>query len=290
MVQYLKDIKFLFPLLFILLSYTANAQIYPYGFGTKGYYNYTAVTDTAINITTSSATIKGSNSRVKSDKTDPLATKRSVQNWMVYGYGDTTQQLIPNGTFSTSTGWTLGTSWSVGSGVLTRISVGMPNSYSYMTSLDTLLQNGVDKYKYSFELSGYITGTLYLFFGSEIVTFTSDGTKTGYFTRTDFSTTPMIRFGTWDGFAGSIDNFEIYYSADSSSGLSKSLASLRESTEYFYKHSILVTANDGDSDYYEGTTKTFTTDTAETMYTGTYIVTSEDKYWSTSENKLITIE
>lgn len=164
MVQYLKDIKFLFPLLFILLSYTANAQIYPYGFGTKGYYNYTAVTDTAINIGGNSATIKGGNTRIKTSRTDTLSTNKAIQNYMV------------------------------------------------------------------------IVGV------------------------------------------------------DSSMGTDVNFTGLTENTVYSYYHSILVRTVSGDKsvDYYKGTTKTFTT--TSTMYAGTYITTSEGKYWSNSDGKLITIE
>ena len=49
----------------------------------QNFYIYTPSTDTAINITSSTAVVNGSNSRVKSIKTDTLATKLPIQNWIV---------------------------------------------------------------------------------------------------------------------------------------------------------------------------------------------------------------
>lgn len=85
-------------------------------------------------------------------------------------------------------------------------------------------------------------------------------------------------------------NWMVLVGIDSTQGTSKNFAGLTPETEYSYYHSIIVRANDGDLDYYKGNTKTFTTEAALTMYAGNYVITSEDKYWSTSEGKLITIE
>lgn len=117
----------------------------------SNYYFYTPVTDTAINITQYSALIKGSNIKTKSNKLDTLATKKSVQNWMVVY-----PTIDPN----------------------------------FRDSVQTLNRN---------------------VFG---ITVTSPGV---------------------------------------------SFALLLPNTQYSYYHSILVLANDGDTDYYRGETKIFTT-------------------------------
>jgi hypothetical protein len=132
----------------------------------KKYYVYTPATDTALNITPSSATIYAHNDRVKSNKLDTLATKKSVQNWM-----------------------------------------------KWWTALDSAL-------------------------------------------------------------------------IDSALGSRVRVTGLELNTIYGFTHIIYVRANDGDIDRYEATSSLFTT---LNMYAGTYIITPEDKYWTTSEGKFITI-
>jgi len=68
-------------LLSLILTVTACGQ-FDWFERRQNFYIYTPQTDTAIYITPFSATIIGSNDRVKSNKLDTLATKKSVQNWM----------------------------------------------------------------------------------------------------------------------------------------------------------------------------------------------------------------
>lgn len=275
-------IRWLLLSLFITLS--TYAQFDWFDKSKQNYHIYTPITNDAINITSHFATISGRNLRVKSNKFDTLATKKSVQNWLTYSTGDTTEQLVTNGTFGSSTGWTLGTRWSIGSGVLTRASGSPPNTGAYRTDLDTLPNNGLNRYRYSLEITGYTNGSLHIIFNGVIVaTLSGDGVKTGSFTRTSFNGTSILQLYTYDGFAGSIDNFEIYRTSDSTQSLSKTFSGLIQNTEYSYYHSIFVRANDGDTDYYQGDTKTFTTASLPVALLlatedGNYIITEDGNY------------
>lgn len=80
--------------------------------------------------------------------------------------------------------------------------------------------------------------------------------------------------------------YMVIVGVDSLNGKQVTFTGLTGGTEYSYYYSMFIRANDGDSDYYRGEIKTFTT---PVMLTGTYILTSENKYWTNSNGKFITL-
>lgn len=84
----------------------------------------------------------------------------------------------------------------------------------------------------------------------------------------------------------SVQNW-IVVGVDSLQGLTRQLTGLSEDTEYSYYHSILVRANDGDTDYYKGTTKTFTT---ISLPEGNLLATEDGNFVITEDGNYIKFE
>lgn len=275
---------------YILLWLFLIVQILPQGYGSYGrnknipkfYYTYTPETDTAINITPYSATLIGNDNRVKSNRADTSATKKSVQNWMVWWCDST--NFLANGSFDNSSKWNV-TDFIISSGVASY-----GDNEIGALSQDVSLKQG-KTYNLTFTVSNTtglrlaVSGNILFDWIVTQSTF-NNGTYSYTFVPTqDYNA--LFFFGYPTGSTGDLDNILCYPTIDSSQGTSVSLTGLADSLTYSYYHSIIVKANDGDLDYYKGETKAFTT---LALPEGNYLQTEDLIYVVTEDGYYIQFE
>lgn len=282
----MKKILVIFLLLFSVGFSQTTVKDYYYN-SNKQFYIYSPSTDTAINITTYSATLVGDDGKIKSNKTDTLATKKTPYRYLTY-YTDTT--LIVPDAWEVQTGWTASndTLYCDGSQEINSSIYMLPPGKGYFLTSD------LDSIYYSFELFGYTAGnvSIVLFYSTGNYTqpiIENNGVYSGYLSNFSHKD---VRFGfrADADFIGNITDIETYsFFIDSVSGKRVTLNDLQVETEYNYYYSIFVRTNTGDKsiDYYRGETKTFTT---LALPEGNYLQTEDLIYVVTEDGYYIQFE
>lgn len=237
------------------------------------FYTYTPVTDTAINITTNSATLIGDDGRAKSNKTDTLATKKAPYRYITWWSDDV--NLITNGDFTTDlSGWTVesGTAYQSGGNLVFE---------SGLVSQECLVIGAT--YTVSVEVIASDVGQRLAMHNGLQLNLINTGIV-GTHSKTFTATSPILVFA--GGNTVTADNFTCSVSTnepDSTSGKTVNLLNLVPELTYNYYYSMFVRAVDGDIDYYKGETKTFTTSAlpeGELLRTEDLIyVVTEDGYY-----------
>lgn len=266
--------------------------------GKAGFWTYDILTDTAINITHEAALILGENDKTKSNKIDTTATKRSINDFMVW-WSDSTEQ-ITNGTFDSDMGIFVNNDldtceWVVSGGGFTgAIHVQSTTASSVSNPFD--VQNYGIKYNFQCDINvisltspnriraGVFSngGDSFRYF--DILTVGLHHIDTSFIVPNNgYIQIYFIKAGTGYSAEFYVDNVSLTNIVDSSSGLSKQLTNLTPETEYSYYHSAFVYTAAGDKsiDYYQGVTKTFTTDAAPASEN--YMVTADGDTMYTSE-------
>ena len=116
-------------------------------------------------------------------------------------------ELVSNGNFSSSDGWTLGTNWSIGSGLLTGAAV--PNFT--VSSADIAVTPGV-AYAFAFDINAVSAGSVRAGFlgGTTVLSnnFATTGIKTFELTALSGNNTVFIG-SAGAGFTGSINSISV---------------------------------------------------------------------------------
>lgn len=302
--DYKISIAFLVLVLIIIFGTAIQAQSgwwWKYGAGNK-FYTYSILTDTAINITHEAALILGENDKTKSNKTDTLATKRAVQNFMVW-WSDSTEQIV-NGTFDSDTsGWVDYLSpttleWVANGGGFTgAVYIIGDQLIDGIKQVGTLQQGGSTRFQCDINIISMTATRLEVVLLTNYESYIIPITGTGLHqidTVLRFTDTHNSTIGVRQGSAGSsefyVDNFTFYPIIDSSQVLYKQLTNLVSETEYSYYHSAFVYTAAGDKsiDYYQGETKSFTTDAAP-LSSINYMVTADGDTMFTADGDTMRI-
>lgn len=125
------------------------------------------------------------------------------------GPGIDGQSLIANGTFASSTGWALGSNWSIAAGVLTATAVVAAGAVASTTYTANLAQGGV--YRVQFDMASTSAGSVkFQVTGGATVngsTRSADGTYVEDFTATANHT--GFQFIAVADYTGNIDNLTL---------------------------------------------------------------------------------
>lgn len=139
----------------------------------------------------------------------PLAAARGIARATGQAPGLDSQNLIANGTFGSSTGWVLGTNWTIAAGVLTATIVLAAGQVASTTYTANLVQGGV--YRVQFDMASTTLGSVkFQFTGGATIngsTRSADGTYSEDVTATAAET--GFQFIAVADYTGNIDNLSV---------------------------------------------------------------------------------
>ena len=141
--------------------------------------------------------------------TRPLAAARGIATATSQASGLDSQNLIANGTFGSSSGWALGTNWSIAAGVLTATIVVAAGQVASTTYTANLVQGAI--YRVQFDMSTTALGSVrFQFTGGATIngsTRSADGTYIEDVTATAAET--GFQFIAVADYTGNIDNLSV---------------------------------------------------------------------------------
>lgn len=251
---------------------------------TKKYYRYTPVTDTVINITSTSATFVGNDGRIKSNKLDTLATRKAPRREMIWWSDADSLVTLDNNLRILGNGWYINDdnydTIYVNSGMF-----GYPARFEFNRDVTI---------NYSMEIVGYVSGTVYLGWPDEENNYIDTLNANGIFTGTCTTADGYLIFSASGNAEMGITSFDFDILEDTASGKITNITGLQPRTTYKYRYSMFVKTEGGDRslDYHQGEIKSFTTldDPILDLPIGIYIVTPEGKYWTTENGDYATLE